>query len=171
MVLSCCSSNKRKEAVIQDQNYEGKKRVASFPNSVSTKTSDSMRDECICEGIYIYICVQEDSSKGSVGYNVAIGCRAINGRMAACSNLFCDRNPTAPMWHGRREGEGKREGGAMACACDTWCYTRHALSNTCFCSKTLDCFVCIKLATFSFSNSKRVILLSCVCILCSLSRC
>jgi len=37
----------------------------------------------------------------------------VNGRMAACSNLFWNRNPTAPMWHGRREGEGKREGGAM----------------------------------------------------------
>jgi hypothetical protein len=40
MVLSSCRSNKRKEDVIQDQNYEGKKRVASFSNSVSTKTSD-----------------------------------------------------------------------------------------------------------------------------------
>jgi hypothetical protein len=33
MVLSSCYSKKRKEAVIQDQNYEGKKRVASFSNS------------------------------------------------------------------------------------------------------------------------------------------
>jgi hypothetical protein len=40
MVLSSSCSKKTKEAVIQDQNYEEKKRVASFPNSVSSKTSD-----------------------------------------------------------------------------------------------------------------------------------
>jgi hypothetical protein len=128
-----------------------------------------MRDECICEEIYIYIYiwVQEDSSKGSVGYNVAIGCGAVNGRMAACSNLFCDRNPTAPMWHGRREGEGKSEGGAMA--------VHVTLGVTLVMQHLLllqDCgLLLLYKTTFSFPNSKSVILLSCVYILCSLSSC